>query len=86
MIHQASWKALFNLLNTVNKSGNQNISRYTGAMDFKANSDVKMMGLNQAYSFLLAKNYTKEITSSIIPTTLAEISSAPQIRWDALSE
>jgi hypothetical protein len=62
MILQASWKALFNLLTTVNKSGNQNISGYTNGMDFKAISDVKMTQLNQANGFLLEANYTWEIT------------------------
>jgi hypothetical protein len=36
MIFHASWKALFNLLTTVNKSGNQNIVGFTGGMNFKA--------------------------------------------------
>jgi hypothetical protein len=31
-------------------------------MDFEANSDVKMMQLNQDNGFLLAENYTQEIT------------------------
>ena len=32
-----SAKALFNLLTTVNESGNQNIVSFTGAMDFETN-------------------------------------------------
>jgi hypothetical protein len=62
MIHQASWKALFNLLTTVNKSGNQNITGFTSAMDFKANFGKKMMQLNQAYIILLVVNSTRKIT------------------------
>jgi hypothetical protein len=62
MIHQASWKALFNLLTTVNESGIRNIASFTGAINFKANFDKKMTQLNQAYSFLLVANSTREIT------------------------
>ena len=45
MIFHTSWKALFNSLATVNESGNQNrnIVGFTGAMDFEANPNVKMM-------------------------------------------
>jgi hypothetical protein len=42
MTLHASWNALFNLLTRVNKSSNQNIASFTGAMDFEANPDVKM--------------------------------------------
>ncbi len=62
MTLHASWNALFKLLTTVNKSGNQNIAGFTGAMDFKANPDVKMPQLNQAYNFLLMANSTREVT------------------------
>ena len=34
MILHASWTALFNLLTSVNESGNQNIPGFTGVMDF----------------------------------------------------
>jgi hypothetical protein len=61
MIHQASWKALFNSLTTVDESGKQNISGYTCTMDFEANSNLKMMQLNQAYGFLFTATYMKEI-------------------------
>jgi hypothetical protein len=70
MIHQASWKALFNLLTMVNKSGNRNISGYTGTMDFEANSDIKMAQLYQANGFLLVVNYKKEITILYNPNNL----------------
>ena len=46
----------------MNKSGNQNIVGFTGAMDFKANLDIKMMQLNQPYLFLLVANSMREIT------------------------
>ncbi len=62
MTFQASWKALFNLLTTVNKSSNRNIAGFTGAMDFEAKLDIKMMQLNKPYSFLLVANSMKEIT------------------------
>jgi hypothetical protein len=42
MTFHASWNALFNLLTTVNGSGNQNIAGFTGAMDFNANPELKM--------------------------------------------
>ena len=41
MPFHASWAALFNLLTTVNESGNRNIAGFTGAMDFEANSNKK---------------------------------------------
>jgi hypothetical protein len=62
MTFHASWKALFNLLTTVKESGNRNIAGFTGAMDFKANLDIKMTRLNQPYGFLLMANSTREIT------------------------
>jgi hypothetical protein len=62
MTFHASWKALFNLLTTVNKSSNWNIAGFTGVVDFEANLDIKMMRLNQPYGFLLMANSTREIT------------------------
>jgi hypothetical protein len=62
MTLHASWNALFNLLTKVNKSGSQNITGFTSAMDFEANPDVKMAPLNQAYNFLLMANSMREIT------------------------
>ncbi len=58
----ASWNALFNLLTMVNKSGNRNITSFTGAIDFKANPDVNMARLNQACNFLLMANSKREVT------------------------
>jgi hypothetical protein len=57
-----SWNALFNLLTTMNESGNRNIARFTGTMDFNANPKLKMVQLNQAYNFLLMANSTREVT------------------------
>ncbi len=62
MTLHTSWNALFNLLTTVNKSGNQNIAGFTGAMDFNANPKSKMARLNQAYNFLLMANSTRKVT------------------------
>jgi hypothetical protein len=62
MTLHASWKALFNLLTTVNKSSNGNIASFTGAMDSKVNPKLKMARLNQGYSFLLMANSTREVT------------------------
>ena len=62
MILQASWTALFNSLTVVNESDNSNIASFTGAMDFKANLNVKMMQLNQPLGFLLMANSLKELT------------------------
>jgi hypothetical protein len=62
MILHTSWNAFFNLLTMVNKSRNQNIAGFAGAMDFKANPDMKMTQLNQAYNFLLMVNSTREVT------------------------
>jgi hypothetical protein len=56
MTFHASWKALFDLITTVNKSGNQNVAGFTGAMDFEASLEVKMMRLDQPYGLLLAAN------------------------------
>jgi hypothetical protein len=86
MIHQASWKALFNLLTMVGESSKWNISGYTGVMDFEANSDVKMVRLNQDYGFLLAANYTKEITILHNPNNFGGNLLHPKTRWDALLE
>jgi hypothetical protein len=58
----ASWNALFNSLTTVNKFGNWNIAGFTCAMDFKANPELKMVQLNQAYNFPLMANSTREVT------------------------
>jgi hypothetical protein len=38
---QNNWKAHFHSLTTVNKSGDQNIAGFIGAMDFKASQDKK---------------------------------------------
>ncbi len=62
MTLHASWSTLFNSFTMVNKSGNQNIAGFTGAMDFEANTDVKMAQLNQAYNFLLMANSTRDVT------------------------
>jgi hypothetical protein len=62
MTFHTSWKALFNSLTAVNKSGNRNITGFTGVMDFEANLAIKMMRLNQPYGFLLVANSMREIT------------------------
>jgi hypothetical protein len=62
MTLHASWNTLFNLLTTVNESGNQNIAGVTGAMDFNANPKLNMVRLNQAYNFLLMAISTREVT------------------------
>jgi hypothetical protein len=62
MTLHASWNALFNLLTTVNKSGNQIIAGFIGAMDFEENPDMKMARLNLAYNFLLMANSKREVT------------------------
>ncbi len=46
MTLHASGNILFNSLTTVNKSGNQNIAGFTGAMDINANPELKMLQLN----------------------------------------
>ncbi len=62
MTLHTSWNALFNLLTTVNETGNQNIAGVTGAMDFKTNPELKMAHLNQAYNIFLTANSTREVT------------------------
>ena len=57
-----SWTALFNSLTTVNESGNRNIAGFTGAMDFEANSNGKMMQLIQPFNVILVANSTRGIT------------------------
>jgi hypothetical protein len=59
MTSHASWKALFYLITTVNESGDQNVTGFTGAMDFEASLEVKMMVLDQPYGFLLTANKKK---------------------------
>ena len=58
----ASWTALFNLLTTVNESGNRNIAGFTGAMDFEVNSNQKMAQLNQPFIVILVASSTRGIT------------------------
>jgi hypothetical protein len=62
MTFHASWKAFFDSITTVNKSGNQNIAGFTGAMDFEASLDVKMMRLDQPYGLLLPANDKTEVS------------------------
>ncbi len=62
MILHASWKALFTALNAVNKSGNQNIAGFTGAMDAKANLKVQMTQLTKPFGLLLIANNSKEVS------------------------
>jgi hypothetical protein len=80
MIHQASWKALFNSLTMVNESGNWNIAGFTDAMYFEANFDKFLMQLNQAYSFLLVANSTREITILQNPNNFGGTSLARRTR------
>jgi hypothetical protein len=68
MTSHASWKAFFYLITTVNESGDQNITGFTGAMDFEASLEVKMTMLDQPYGFLLAANKKRESPYSTTPT------------------
>ena len=62
MILHTFWKALFTALNAVNKSGNQNIAGFTGAMDAKANLEVQMTWRTQPLGLLLIANNSKEVS------------------------
>jgi hypothetical protein len=58
---QASWKALFASITTVNEAGDRNVASFTGTMDLEASLKVKMMKLVQPFGLLLAANNKKEI-------------------------
>jgi hypothetical protein len=58
----ASWKVLFYSIATVNESGDQNVTGFTGAMYFEASLEVKMRMLDQPYGFLLAANEKKGVS------------------------
>jgi hypothetical protein len=62
MTSHASRKVLFYSITTVNKSGDRNVTGFTGAMDFKASLEVKMRMLDQPYGFLLAANKKKGVS------------------------
>jgi hypothetical protein len=62
MTSHTSWKALFYLITMVNKSGDQNVTSFTGAMDFEASLKEKITRFDQPCGFLLAANKKKEVS------------------------
>ena len=59
---QASWKALFASITSVNEAGNRNVAGFTSVMDLKASLGEKMTKPVQPFGLLLVANDKKGIS------------------------